>query len=128
MLKKLTAGSLLAGALLVTQAASAQIEGVYISDGNDGCTVTITEIDIDAPRFGDAFYRLQSRGVAACMWDGTGISTSTNLAGAYVSLPPINNRVYITAKWLFGAASPQIEIEQRNAQGELILTTTYTRQ
>ena len=128
MLKKIAAGSLFAGALLLTQAASAQIEGVYVSDGDDACTLTITEIDIDAPRFGDAFYRLQSRGVAACMWDGTGISTSTNLAGAYVSLPPINNRVYITAKWLFGAASPQIEIEQRNAQGEHILTSTYTRQ
>ncbi len=127
-LKKIAAGSLFAATVLLAGVASAQMEGVYVSDGDDACNVTISEINIDTPRFGDAFYRIQSRGVAACMWDGVGIATSTNLAGAYVSLPPTNNRVYITAKWLFGAASPQIEIEQRNANGEHILTRTYTRQ
>jgi len=125
---KITSAGMIAATLAFSHMASAQIEGVYVSDGSDECRVTITEINIDPPRFGDAFYRIASRGVAACMWDGVGLATSTNLAGAYVSLPPINNRVYITAKWLFGAASPQIEIEQRNSDGEHILTRTYTRQ
>lgn len=125
---KFAAAGTIAATLAFSHAASAQIEGVYVSDGSDECLVTITEINIDAPRFGDAFYRIESRGVAACMWDGVGLATSTNLVGGYVSLPPIHNRVYITAKWLFGAASPQIEIEQRNSDGEHILTRTYTRQ
>lgn len=121
--------TLLAGGLLLSsQAAMAQIEGVYISDSGDDCLVTITEINIPAPKFGDAYYRIESRGIAACMWDGVGISISTNLAGAYVTLPPVHNRVNIHAKWLFGPTSPKVEIVQRNAEGEHLVTGTFTRQ
>lgn len=121
--------TLLAGGLLLgSQAAMAQIEGVYMSDSGDDCLVTITEINIPAPKFGDAYYRIESRGIAACMWDGVGISISTNLAGAYVTLPPVHNRVNIHAKWLFGPTSPKIEIVQRNADGEHLVTGTFTRQ
>ncbi len=114
--------------LLGSQTALAQIEGVYKSDSGDDCIVTISEINIPAPKFGDAYYRIESRGVAACMWDGVGISISTNVTGAYVTLPPVHNRVSINAKWLFGPTSPKIEIEQRNAAGEHVLTGTFTRQ
>lgn len=117
-----------AGALLFAQQSLAQIEGTYVSDGEDGCNLEVTEVDVEEPRFGEAFYRFRSRGVAACMWDGIGISTSTTVAGAYVSLPPNDSRVFITMKLLYGPASPQIEIEQRNDDGTEILTQTYTRQ
>lgn len=122
--KTLLVSSLLFG----SQAALAQIEGVYKSNNGDECIVTISEINIPAPKFGDAYYRIESRGVAACMWDGVGISISTNLAGAYVTLPPVHNRVNIHAKWLFGPTSPQVEIMQRNADGEHLITGTFTRQ
>jgi len=122
--KTLLVSSLLFG----SQMALAQIEGVYISDSGDDCVLTISEINIPAPKFADAYYRIESRGVAACMWDGVGISISTNLAGAYVTLPPVHNRVNIHAKWLFGPTSPKIEMEQRNAAGEHLLTGTFTRQ
>ncbi|MEX0737847.1 MAG: hypothetical protein WD071_00740 [Pseudohongiella sp.] len=121
--------SLLVSSLLFAgQTALAQIEGVYKSDSDDGCMVTISEINIPAPKFGDAYYRIESRGVAACMWDGVGISISTNLAGAYITLPPVHNRVNIHARWLFGPTSPKVEIIQRNADGEHLLTGTFTRQ
>lgn len=119
---------LVSGLLFGSQTALGQMEGVYTSDSDDGCIVTISEINIPAPKFGDAYYRIESRGIAACMWDGVGISISTNLAGAYVTLPPVHNRVNIHAKWLFGPTSPKIEIEQRNAAGEHLLTGTFTRQ
>jgi hypothetical protein len=127
VLKKL-GGGLAVAALFYSGSVMAQMEGVYVSDAADGCTLTITEIDLDTPRFGDARFALSSRGVAACMWDGVGIASSTNLAGAYISLPPTHNRVFIYARWLFGLASPQIEITQRNAEGQVILQNTYTRQ
>lgn len=116
------------GALLLAQQGFAQIAGEYVSDGSDGCRLVITEVDTDEPRFGEAFYRLSSRGVAACMWDGIGISTSTNVAGAYVSLPPTNNRVFITVTQLYGPSSPQIRLVQQNESGEEIQSQTYTRQ
>lgn len=121
-------GLLIAGLLLGSQSALAQMEGVYISDIGDNCTLTISQINIPDPQFGDAYYRIESRGVAACMWDGVGISQSTNLVGAYVTLPPVFNKVYITTKWMFGPTSPKIEMVQHNAQGEHLLTVTYTRQ
>lgn len=121
-------GLVVAGLLLISQAGLAQIEGVYKSDVGDNCTLTITQINIPNPQFGDAYYRIESRGVAACMWDGVGISHSTNLVGAYVTLPPVFNKVYITTRWMFGPTSPKIEMEQHNAKGEHLLTATYTRQ
>jgi len=121
-------GLFVAGLLLASQAGFAQIEGVYNSDVGDNCTLTITQINIPDPQFGDAYYRIESRGIAACMWDGVGISQSTNLVGAYVTLPPVFNKVYITTRWMFGPTSPKIEMLQHNAQGELLLTATYTRQ
>ncbi|MGM0633589.1 MAG: hypothetical protein ACQETO_10530 [Pseudomonadota bacterium] len=127
MKKPLTA-MLSAGALLFAHAGLAQIQGEYVSDGEDECQLEVTELDLEEPRFGDAFYRFRSRGVAACMWDGIGISTSNSVAGAYVSLPPTNNRVYITMELLFGPSSPQVEITQRNGEGEVINTQSYTRQ
>lgn len=127
MKKPLTA-MLSAGALLFAHAGLAQIDGQYVSDGEDQCQLEVIELDLEEPRFGDAFYRFRSRGVAACMWDGVGISTSTAVAGAYVSLPPTNNRVYITMELLFGPRSPTVELTQRNANGEVINTQTYTRQ
>lgn len=130
MIKKSTLQKtlLVTSLLFGSQTALAQIEGVYKSDSGDDCIVTISEINIPAPKFGDAYYRIESRGVAACMWDGVGISISTNLTGGYVTLPPVHNRVSINAKWLFGPTSPKIEIEQRNAAGEHVLTGTFTRQ
>jgi hypothetical protein len=62
------------------------------------------------------------------MWDGVGISMSTNLAGSYITLPPVHNRVYFNVKWMFGPTSPKIEMVQRNEAGEQILAMTYTRQ
>lgn len=126
--KVMITGSLLAGVMLTGQSAMAQIEGVYKSDGSDGCTLTITPINIPAPQFGDAYYRMESRGVAACMWDGVGISQSTNMAGSYITLPPVFNRVYLSVKQLFGPTSPKIEIVQRNEAGEHLITATYTRE
>lgn len=117
-----------AGLLFFSQHGLAQIAGVYVSDGDDGCRLTITEMDEPAPQFGDMYFRLESRGVAACMWDGVGLSTSTNLAGAYVSLPPTNNRVFFTIRQLFGPMSPQIEVIQRNSEGAKILERTYSRE
>lgn len=108
--------------------AAAQIEGVYHSDIGDDCVLTITEINIPSPQFGDGYYRIESRGKAACMWDGAGMGVSTNLVGGYVTLPPVFNKVYISAKWLFGPTSPKVEMVQRNEAGELLLTGTYTRQ
>lgn len=126
--KFLITGSVLAGVMLTGQSAMAQIEGVYKSDAGDECTLTISQINIPEPQFGDAYYRLESRGVAACMWDGVGISQSTNMAGSYVTLPPVFNRVYLSVKQLFGPSSPKIEIVQRNEAGEHLITVTYTRQ
>jgi hypothetical protein len=126
--KFLITGSVLAGVMLTGQSAMAQIEGVYKSDAGDECTLTISQINIPEPQFGDAYYRLESRGVAACMWDGVGISQSTNMAGSYVTLPPVFNRVYLSVKQLFGPTSPKIEIVQRNEAGEHLITVTYTRQ
>jgi len=108
--------------------ALAQIEGVYVSDAGDECTLTITEINIPEPQFGDGYYRVESRGKAACMWDGVGMGQSTNLVGGYVTLPPVFNRVYITAKWLFGPTSPKVEMVQTNEAGEVLMSSTYTRQ
>jgi hypothetical protein len=62
------------------------------------------------------------------MWDGVGISMSTNLAGSYITLPPVHNRVYFNVKWMFGPTRPKIEMVQRNEAGEQILAMTYTRQ
>lgn len=126
--KFLITGSVLASVMLTGQSAMAQIEGVYKSDAGDECTLTISQINIPEPQFGDAYYRLESRGVAACMWDGVGISQSTNMAGSYVTLPPVFNRVYLSVKQLFGPTSPKIEIVQRNEAGEHLITVTYTRQ
>lgn len=126
--KFLITGSVLAGVMLTGQSAMAQMEGVYKSDAGDGCTLTISQINIPEPQFGDAYFRLESRGVAACMWDGVGISQSTNMAGSYVTLPPVFNRVYLSVKQLFGPTSPKIEIVQRNEAGEHLITVTYTRQ
>jgi hypothetical protein len=53
---------------------------------------------------------------------------STNLAGSYITLPPVHNRVYFNVKWMFGPTSPKIEMVQRNEAGEQILAMTYTRQ
>jgi len=117
-----------AATLLFVQAGLAQIAGEYVSDGADGCELEVTELDLEEPRFGDMFYRFRSRGVAACMWDGIGISSSNTVAGAYVSLPPTNNRVYITMNLLYGPRSPQIEIVQLNEHGEQINKQSYTRQ
>lgn len=119
---------LLSSLLFGSQAALAQMEGVYKSDGGDDCILTISEINIPVPKFGDGYYRIESRGVAACMWDGVGISISTKLTGGYVTLPPVHNRVSINVNWLFGPTSPKIEMVQRNAAGEHVLTGTFTRQ
>lgn len=125
--KFMITGSLMAGVLFAGQA-MAQVDGVYKSDGGDDCTLTITPINIEPPQFGDGYFRMESRGKAACMWDGVGMSQSTNLVGSYITLPPVFNRVYLTVKWLFGPTSPKIEMIQRNEQGEVLLTATYTRQ
>lgn len=117
-----------AGVLFFAQGALAQVEGEYVSDGADACELEVTELELEEPRFGDAFYRFRSRGVAACMWDGIGIAASTTVSGAYVSLPPTDNRVYITMELLYGPRSPQIEIVQRNENGEEINRQVYTRQ
>jgi hypothetical protein len=122
------AGVLTAGLLAMSHSAMAQIEGVYHSDVGDDCVLTISEINIPAPKFGDGYYRVESRGKAACMWDGVGMGQSTNLVGGYVTLPPVFNRVYISAKWLFGPTSPKVEMIQTNEQGEVLLKGTYTRQ
>ncbi|MDT8429396.1 MAG: hypothetical protein RQ757_11580 [Pseudomonadales bacterium] len=126
--RRFTMAMFFVAASFSTHEALAQIEGVYHSDGGDDCTLTISAMDEPEAKFGDAFYRLESRGLAACMWDGAGLSSSTNLVGGYVSLPPVNNRVYFTIKWLFGPSSNSIEIEQRNPDGGLLLKSTYTRQ
>lgn len=126
--KFLITGSVLAGMMLTGQSALAQMEGVYKSDAGDDCTLTITQINIPEPQFGDAYYRLESRGVAACMWDGVGISQSTSMAASYITLPPVFNRAYLHVKQLFGPTSPKIEIVQRNEAGEHLITVTYTRQ
>jgi len=126
--KFLITGGLMAGAMLTGQSALAQIEGVYKSDAGDDCLLTISQINIPEPQFGDAYYRIESRGVAACMWDGVGISQSTNMAGSYITLPPVFNRVYFSVKQLFGPTSPKIEVVQRNEAGEHLITVTYTRQ
>ncbi|MEX1198367.1 MAG: hypothetical protein WEB57_10975 [Pseudohongiellaceae bacterium] len=117
-----------AGVLFFAQGALAQVEGEYVSDGADECELVVTQLDLEEPRFGDAFYRFRSRGVAACMWDGIGIATSTTVAGAYVSLPPTNNRVYITMRLLYGPNSPQVEVVQLNQEGEEINRQVYSRQ
>lgn len=117
-----------AGVLFFAQGALAQVQGEYVSEGADACELEVTALDLEEPRFGDAFYRFRSRGVAACMWDGIGIATSTTVAGAYVSLPPTNNRVYITMRLLYGPSSPQIEIVQVNGDGEEINRQVYDRQ
>ncbi|ALO45991.1 hypothetical protein [Pseudohongiella spirulinae] len=122
------AGILTAGLMAFGQGALAQIDGVYHSDAGDECVLTISEINIPAPKFGDGYFRVESRGKAACMWDGVGMGQSTYLVGGYVTLPPVFNRVYISAKWLFGPTSPKIEMVQTNEQGEVLLTATYTRQ
>jgi hypothetical protein len=108
-----------AGLITVSQLSLAQIEGVYNSDAGDECVLTISEINIPSPQFGDAYYRVESRGRAACMWDGVGMGQSTNLVGGYVTLPPVFNRVYISAKWLFGPTSPKVEMVQTNEAGEV---------
>jgi hypothetical protein len=126
--KCLAISSVAAAMVLAGQSALAQIEGEYKSDGGDDCALSITSINIPAPKFADAYYRIESRGVAACMWDGVGISNSTNLAGSYITLPPVHNRVYFSVKWLFGPTSPKIEMVQRNEAGEHVITATYTRQ
>ncbi|MDO8909199.1 MAG: hypothetical protein Q7W55_11970 [Pseudohongiella sp.] len=126
--KCLAISSVAAAMVLAGQSALAQIEGEYKSDGGDDCALSITAINIPAPKFADAYYRIESRGVAACMWDGVGISHSTNLAGSYITLPPVHNRVYFSVKWLFGPTSPKIEMVQRNEAGEYVITATYTRQ
>ena len=116
------------GLLLAGQSAFAQIDGVYKSDQDDECVLTVSSINIPVPKFAEAYWRIESRGVAACMWDGVGISMSTNLAGSYITLPPVHNRVYFNVKWMFGPTSPKIEMVQRNEAGEQILAMTYTRQ
>lgn len=126
--KFLALSTLTTGLLLAAQSSLAQVDGMYKSDGGDNCDLSITPINIPAPQFADAYFRIESRGVAACMWDGVGISHSTNLAGAYITLPPVHNRVYFYIKWLFGPSSPKIEVVQRNEAGELVITQTYTRQ
>tara|TARA_R110002072_G_scaffold4663_8_gene32626 strand:- start:1939 stop:2343 length:405 start_codon:yes stop_codon:yes gene_type:complete len=126
--KLLRNGLVAAGLLLASQVSMAQIEGVYHSDAGDDCVLTISEINIAPPKFGDGYYRVESRGKAACMWDGVGMGQSTNLVGGYVTLPPVFNRVYISAKWLFGPTSPKIEMVQKNEAGEILLTATYSRQ
>ncbi|MBU2097825.1 MAG: hypothetical protein KKD00_03630 [Gammaproteobacteria bacterium] len=126
--KFLAISALAAGMLVAGQSALAQVEGMYKSDGGDNCDLSITPINIPAPKFADAYFRIESRGVAACMWDGVGISHSTNLAGAYITLPPVHNRVYFYIKWMFGPSSPKIEMVQRNEAGEHVITQTYTRQ
>lgn len=127
--KKSLSKACVAAALVVIPGISmAQIEGVYHSDGGDDCVLTISEINIPQPQFGDGYYRLESRGVAACMWDGVGLGQSTNLVGGYVTVAPVFNRVYITGKWLFGPSSPKLEIMQTNEDGEALVTSTYTRQ
>lgn len=126
--KFLTISSFATAMVFSGQAALAQIEGEYKSDGGDNCDLSITSINIPAPKFGDAYFRIESRGVAACMWDGVGISHSTNLAGSYITLPPVHNRVYFYVKWMFGPTSPKIEMVQRNEAGEHVITQTYTRQ
>ena len=126
--KYLAVSSFAAATALAGQSALAQIEGEYISDGGDDCALSITAINIPAPKFADAYFRIESRGVAACMWDGVGISHSTNLAGSYITLPPVHNRVYFYVKWMFGPSSPKIEMVQRNEAGEHVITQTYTRQ
>lgn len=126
--KSLAMGSLAASMAFAGQSALAQIEGEYKSDGGDDCALSVTQINIPAPQFGDAYFRIESRGIAACMWDGVGISHSTNLAGSYITLPPVHNRIYFYVKWLFGPSSPKIEMVQRNEAGEHVITATYTRQ
>ncbi len=126
--RRIASAAAAAALLAFSQHGIAQMEGVYVSQGTDECRLTITEMQDPSPQFGDRYFRLESRGVAACMWDGAGISTSTNLAGAYVSLPPTDNRVFFTLRWLFGPASPTIEMVQRNSDGEVILERTYARQ
>jgi hypothetical protein len=121
-------GILAAGLMAASQMSVAQIEGVYNSDAGDECVLTISEINIPSPQFGDAYYRVESRGRAACMWDGVGMGQSTNLVGGYVTLPPVFNRVYISAKWLFGPTSPKVEMVQTNEAGEVLMKATYTRQ
>ena len=126
--KLLGIGGLATGLLMAGQPALAQIDGVYKSDQGDECLLTVTPINIPAPKFAEAYWRMESRGVAACMWDGVGISMSTNLAGSYITLPPVHNRVYFNVKCMFGPSSPKIEMVQRNEAGEQILAMTYTRQ
>lgn len=127
--KQSLAKACLAAALVVIPGVSmAQIEGVYHSDAGDDCIMTITEINIPAPKFGDGYYRVESRGKAACMWDGVGMGQSTHLVGGYVTLPPVFNRVYISANWMFGPTSPKVEMIQKNEAGEILLQATYTRQ
>lgn len=126
--KFLGISGLAAGLLFAGQSAFAQIDGVYKSDQGDNCELTITAINIPTPKFAEAYWRIESRGVAACMWDGVGISMSTNLAGSYITLPPVHNRVYFNVKWMFGPSSPKIEMVQRNEAGEQIIAVTYTRQ
>lgn len=126
--KFLAISALTVSMLVISQSVLAQVDGVYKSDGGDNCDLMITPINIPAPQFADAYFRIESRGVAACMWDGVGISHSTNLAGSYITLPPVHNRVYFYIKWMFGPSSPKIEMVQRNEAGELVITQTYTRQ
>lgn len=124
------AGSLLVGlmAMGVAQASMAQIDGVYKSDGTDGCTITITKIDMPSPQFGDAYWRIESRGLSSCMWDSVGISHSTDVVGGTISLPPISPRGLLHMKWSFGPASKQVELKQLGVDGVMLAEQTYTRQ
>lgn len=124
------AGSILVGlmALGAAQVSMAQIDGIYKSDGTDGCTITITKIDTQKPQFGDGYWRIESRGLSSCMWDSVGISHSTEVVGGTISLPPLSPRGLLHLKWSFGPASSQVELTQVSTEGSILAEQTYTRQ
>ncbi|MDX1490525.1 MAG: hypothetical protein R3332_04525 [Pseudohongiellaceae bacterium] len=123
--KSILLGCALMGA---AQLSMAEIAGKYMSEGEDACTITITPLDVPTPQFGDAFWRVESRGPASCMWDAAGNSHSTELVAGSISLPPLSPRGLVHLKWVFGPGSNQVDVKFINADGNVLATQKYMRQ